>query len=48
LEKRLSETEFLAGEYSIADIGAFTWTDAVLPELKQTRRTLTRLRLTAG
>lgn len=25
LEKRLAEVEFLAGDYSIADIGAFTW-----------------------
>jgi GSH-dependent disulfide-bond oxidoreductase len=25
LERRLSEVEYLAGEYSIADIGAFTW-----------------------
>jgi GST-like protein len=25
LEKRLSEVEYLAGDYSIADIGAFTW-----------------------
>lgn len=25
LEKRLSDTEYLAGGYSIADIGAFTW-----------------------
>jgi GST-like protein len=25
LEKRLAEVEFLAGNYSIADIGAFTW-----------------------
>jgi GST-like protein len=25
LEKRLAEAEFLAGDYSIADIGAFTW-----------------------
>jgi GST-like protein len=34
LEKRLSEVEFLAGDYSIADIGAFTWTQAILPALK--------------
>ena len=25
LERRLSEVEYLAGDYSIADIGAFTW-----------------------
>jgi GST-like protein len=25
LEKRLSEVDYLAGDYSIADIGAFTW-----------------------
>jgi GSH-dependent disulfide-bond oxidoreductase len=25
LERRLSEAEYLAGDYSIADIGAFTW-----------------------
>jgi GST-like protein len=25
LEKRLSEVEYLADDYSIADIGAFTW-----------------------
>jgi GST-like protein len=35
LEQRLSESAFLAGEYSIADISAFTWTNAVLPELKK-------------
>ena len=36
LEKRLGETPFLAEEYSIADIGAFTWTNALLPKLKET------------
>jgi GST-like protein len=25
LERRLSEVEYLAGDYSITDIGAFTW-----------------------
>lgn len=25
LDKRLSEVEYLAGDYSIADVGAFTW-----------------------
>jgi GST-like protein len=34
LEKRLAETPFLASAYSIADIGAFTWADAVLPKLR--------------
>ena len=31
LERRLGEASFLAGEYGIADISAFTWTVAVLP-----------------
>jgi GST-like protein len=29
LEKRLSEAEYLAGDYSIADVGAFTWINYV-------------------
>jgi GST-like protein len=33
LEKRLNAVPFLAGEYSIADIAAFTWVHAVLPTL---------------
>lgn len=35
LEKRLSETGHLAQDYSIADIAAFTWTKAILPELRK-------------
>jgi GST-like protein len=30
MERRLSGSEHLAGDYSIADIGAFTWTDAMI------------------
>ena len=35
LEKRLAEVPHLAQDYSIADIAAFTWTKAILPELKK-------------
>jgi GSH-dependent disulfide-bond oxidoreductase len=35
LEKRLSEAEHLAGDYSIADIGAFTWTNALIAPLQE-------------
>jgi GST-like protein len=31
LERRLGEGSYLAGDYSVADISAFTWTTAVLP-----------------
>ena len=31
LERRLGESPFLAGEYGMADISAYTWTAAVLP-----------------
>lgn len=34
LEKQLTGAEYLAGDYSIADIGAFTWTNALLKPLK--------------
>jgi GST-like protein len=34
LEKRLNAVPFLAGDYSIADISAFTWLHAVLPTLQ--------------
>jgi GSH-dependent disulfide-bond oxidoreductase len=49
LDKRLSEVEYLAGDYSIADVGAFTWIHyirepitkyAVLPPLAATDRWL--------
>jgi GST-like protein len=49
LEKRLSEVEYLAGDYSIADIGAFTWVSyirqpivkyATLPPIAATDRWL--------
>jgi GSH-dependent disulfide-bond oxidoreductase len=35
LETRLGQEPFLAGEYGIADISAFTWTVAVLSKLKE-------------
>ena len=35
MEKRLSTTEHLAGDYSIADIGAFTWTNALIGPLRE-------------
>ena len=35
LERRLGEAPFLAHDYSIADISAFTWTAAILPKLRQ-------------
>ena len=35
LEGRLAEATHLAGRYSIADIAAFTWTRALLPELRK-------------
>lgn len=34
LDRRLGEAEYLAGEYGIADISAFTWTKAVLDKLR--------------
>jgi GST-like protein len=34
LEKRLSEVRYLAGDYSVADISAFTWTKAMLGKFK--------------
>lgn len=49
LERRLSEAEYLAGDYSVADIGAFTWIQyirkpitrfAQLPEAAATDRWL--------
>jgi GSH-dependent disulfide-bond oxidoreductase len=52
LEKRLSEVEFLAGDYSIADLAAFTWTQYVrqkvgrfaeLPAVPATDRWLTKI-----
>jgi len=35
LESRLAKATYLAQDYAIADIGAFTWTKAILPELKK-------------
>jgi GSH-dependent disulfide-bond oxidoreductase len=35
LEGRLAEAPYLAQQYSIADVAAFTWTRAILPELKK-------------
>ena len=35
LERRLGEHPFLAGEYGIADISAYTWTAAVLPVFRE-------------
>ena len=49
LERRLSEVEYLAGDYSVADIGAFTWVSyirqpivkhAALPPVSATDRWL--------
>ena len=34
LEKRLGEADFLAGEYSIADMAVYPWVRAVLPGLR--------------
>jgi GST-like protein len=34
LERRLGEVPFLAGDYSIADIGAFTWLKFAIPTLR--------------
>jgi GSH-dependent disulfide-bond oxidoreductase len=36
LEKRLGEAPFLAGNYSIADIGAFTWLKFAIPTIRST------------
>ena len=35
IEKRLSEVEYLAGDYSIADIGAFTWIHYVRQQISR-------------
>lgn len=35
LDRRLGEAEYLAGEYGVADISAFTWTKAVLDNLRK-------------
>ena len=35
LERRLSEAPYLAGDYGIADIAAFTWTAATLPKFRE-------------
>ena len=35
LEGRLAEAPFLAGDYGVADISAFTWTAAILPVFRQ-------------
>lgn len=35
LEGRLGEAPYLAGEYGVADISAYTWTKAVLAKLKE-------------
>ena len=35
MERRLAGAEYLAGDYSIADIGAFTWTNALLKPLRE-------------
>ncbi len=35
LEARLGEHPFLAGDYGVADISAFTWAQAVLPQLRE-------------
>ena len=35
LERRLGEHAFLAGEYGMADISAYTWTAAVLPGFRE-------------
>src|SRR3984885_7984706 len=34
LERRLEEVPFLAGDYSIADIGAFTWLKFAIPTIR--------------
>ena len=39
LEKRLSEVEYLADDYSIADIGAFTWVPLRASADREVRRT---------
>lgn len=36
LEKRLGEARFLAGDYSIADVGAFTWLKFAIPTIRST------------
>jgi GST-like protein len=36
LEGRLGEAPFLAGDYSIADIGAFTWLKFAIPTIRST------------
>ena len=35
MEARLAERDFLGGDYSIADISAFPWTQAVLPNFRR-------------
>lgn len=35
LERRLQEGDFLAGDYGVADISAFTWTQAMLPKVRE-------------
>jgi GST-like protein len=36
LERRLGEVPFVAGDYSIADIGAFTWLKFAIPTIRST------------
>lgn len=38
LERRLGEAAYLAEEYSIADVGAFTWVNFALPTIKSNSR----------
>ena len=38
LERRLGEAAYLAEEYSIADVGAFTWMNFALPTIRSNSR----------
>jgi GSH-dependent disulfide-bond oxidoreductase len=38
LERRLGEAAYLAEEYSIADVGAFTWVNFALPTIRRNSR----------
>jgi GST-like protein len=38
LERRLDEAAYLAEEYSIADVGAFTWVNFALPTIRSNSR----------
>lgn len=38
LERRLGEAAYLADEYSIADVGAFTWLNFAMPTIKSNSR----------